>query len=157
MSLSTLCLECGLCCDGTLFRQVRLTPEEQVRVGALKIATGKKRGADVMWLPCGKLEGKCCTVYEARPGGCRRFVCALGRALEANEVSLDDARACVRDMHARLEVLRVALGAESSSLVLRRAREVMDGVAPVPDGVPEAFNAVEQLRYERFMPPPQPE
>lgn len=157
MSLSTLCLSCGLCCDGTLFRQVRITPEERARLVELRIGTGRKSGADVMLLPCGKLEGKCCSIYEARPGGCRRFVCDLGRRLESNELSFDEAMLHVRDMQDRLEALRGALGLETSSMILRTAREVMDGAAPVPDRVPEAFKRVEDLRYEVFMPPPQSE
>ncbi|MGV3619437.1 MAG: YkgJ family cysteine cluster protein [Archangium sp.] len=157
MSLSTLCLECGLCCDGTLFRQVAITPEERAALEELRVGTGRKRGRDVMLLPCGKLEGKCCSIYEARPGGCRRFVCALGKRLESNALSLDEARLHVRDMQERLEALRSALGLESSSMILRTAREVIDGAAPVPEGVPEAFKRVEDLRYEVFMPPPQPE
>ncbi|PZR04844.1 MAG: zinc/iron-chelating domain-containing protein [Archangium gephyra] len=157
MSLSTLCLSCGLCCDGTLFRQVAITPEERVRLEELRIGTGRKRGGDVMPLPCGKLVGTCCSIYEARPGGCRRFVCALGRRLQGNELSLHEAQLHVRDMHERLEVLRQALGLESSSMILRTAREAIDGAAPVPDGVTEAFKRVEDLRYEVFMPPPQPE
>lgn len=155
MSLSELCLSCGLCCDGTLFRQVRITPDEKARLVELRIGTGRKSGSDVMLLPCGKLEGKCCSVYEARPGGCRRFVCALGKRLESNELSFDEAQLHVRDMQERLEVLRVALGLESSSMILRTAREAMDGVAPVRDGVLEAFKRAEDLRYEVFMPPPQ--
>lgn len=143
-----LCLECGLCCDGTLFRQVRIS----VRLVTLGIGVGTKSRADVMWLPCGKLNGRCCSIYEARPGGCRRFVCALGTKLERREVSFDEAMVRVRDMQARLEVLRKALGVEPGALVLRAAREAIDGVAPVRD---EAFKRVEDLRYEVFMPPPQ--
>ena len=67
MSLSALCLECGLCCDGTLFRQVKISPAERDELVALGIGVGQKSKHDVMWLPCGKLDGKCCTIYEARP------------------------------------------------------------------------------------------
>ena len=75
MSLSALCLECGLCCDGTLFRHVAISLAERAELVSLGIGVGEKKQHEVMWLPCGKLEGKCCSIYEARPGGCRRFVC----------------------------------------------------------------------------------
>jgi hypothetical protein len=153
MSLSELCLDCGLCCDGTLFSHVKVTAAEREALVGLGIGTGHKRGHAVMWLPCGKLEGKCCTVYAARPGGCRAFVCALGAKLTRKEVSLDDAKAQVREMLARLAALREVLGG-GDALVLRRAREAMDGAAPLRDGVAEAFGRVEELRYSVFMPPP---
>lgn len=153
MSLSELCLDCGLCCDGTLFRQVTVTAAEREALASLGIGVGRKRDRDVMWLPCGKLNGKCCTIYEARPGGCRAFVCALGARLTRNEVSLDDAKAQVREMLARLAALREVLGG-GDVLVLRRAREALDGAAPLADGVAEAFQRVEELRYSVFMPPP---
>jgi len=119
----------------------------------LGIGVGTKRGAPVMWLPCGKLAGKCCTIYEARPGGCRAFVCALGTKLNRKEISLDDAKAHVREMLARIAALRAVLGGDDQ-LVLRRAREAMDGAAPLAEGVAEAFQRVEDLRYSVFMPPP---
>lgn len=153
MSLSELCLDCGLCCDGTLFRQVKITESERAALITLGIGVGAKKGAPVMPLPCGKLNGKCCTIYEARPGGCRAFVCALGTKLTRKEVTLDEAKAHVREMQARLAVLREVLGG-GDALVLRRAREAMDGAAPLADGVAEAFQRVEDLRYSVFMPPP---
>lgn len=153
MSLSELCLDCGLCCDGTLFRQVTVTPAERDTLVTLGIGVARKSGRDVMPLPCGKLNGRCCTIYEARPGGCRAFVCALGTKLVKHEVSLDDAKAQVREMSARLAALREALGGDDQ-LVLRRAREAMDGAAPLREGVAEAFQRVEALRYSVFMPPP---
>ena len=33
-SLSTLCLACGMCCDGNLFTQVPLVADEPVRLRA---------------------------------------------------------------------------------------------------------------------------
>lgn len=153
MSLSELCLDCGLCCDGTLFRQVKVTPGERDALVTLGISVGEKRGNPAMWLPCGKLNGKCCTIYEARPGGCRAFVCALGAKLTRQEISLDEAKAQVREMLARIAALREALGGDDQ-LVLRRAREAIDGAAPLADGVAEAFKRVEDLRYSVFMPPP---
>ncbi len=153
MSLSELCMNCGLCCDGTLFRQVKVTAAERDALVTLGIGVGTMSGAPVMWLPCGKLNGKCCTMYESRPGGCRAFVCALGARLTRKEISLDDAKAHVREMLERIAELKRVLGGDDQ-LVLRRAREAIDGAAPVAEGVVEAFKRVEDLRYSVFMPPP---
>ena len=86
MSLEALCLECGLCCDGTLFTHVALTEEEQ------KLGLG-----DVLRQPCPALASDHkCGVYAKRPKGCARFVCMLGRALEDKEVGLEEAVGIVR-------------------------------------------------------------
>jgi hypothetical protein len=155
MSLSTLCLECGLCCDGTLFLQVKISVAERQALVQLGIGVGEKSKHPVMWLPCGKLEGKCCSVYEARPGGCRRFVCALGKRLEAKELSLDDARAQVVEMQARIAVLRSVLPAPDGEPVLRHARSCIDSTtSQVSEEQLAAFKRVEELRYGVFMPPP---
>ncbi len=155
MSLSTLCLDCGLCCDGTLFRHVAITSVEREALVQLGIGVGEKRGRLMMWLPCGKLEGQCCSVYEARPGGCRRFVCALGKRLEAKEISLDDARAHVREMQGHLAALREVLPPPDGEPVLRHARTCIDSTTTrVTEAQLEAFKRAEALRYGVFMPPP---
>lgn len=156
VSLSSLCLECGLCCDGTLFRHVEISSPEREALVPLGIGVGIKKRHDVMWLPCGKLNGKCCTIYEARPGGCRRFVCALGTRLEKKELTYDEALAHVRDMQERLEALRQVLPPTAGAPVLRHARETIDSTTAVVSEVQlAAFKRVEALRYEIFMPPPQ--
>ena len=144
-----------MCCDGTLFSHVKISGAEREELVKLGIGVGEKRRAPVMWLPCGKLEGKCCSIYEARPGGCRRFVCSLGKRLVANEVSLAAAREQVVEMQARIEVLRVAFRPPAGEPVLRYARSCIDSTTTRVTGEQlKAFQAVEELRYAVFMPPP---
>lgn len=154
-ALSQLCLDCGLCCDGTLFRYVAISGSEREELVRLGIGVGENRKGDVMWLPCGKLEGKCCSIYEARPGGCRRFVCALGKRLEAKEVCLEDARAEVVKMQASLSKLKSVLP-PGDEPVLRQARAHIDSTTSLVTGAQlEAFKEVEDQRYAVFMPPPE--
>ena len=153
MTLSDLCLSCGLCCDGTLFRHVEISAPERERLVQLGIGVGTRRKHDVMWLPCGKLDGARCTIYEQRPGGCQRFVCALGRRLTAKEVAYDGALAQVREMQSALRALSEVLP-PGEGPVLRRARELIDAPRPVSDELLSAFRRVEALRYSVFMPPP---
>ena len=155
MSLSSLCLECGLCCDGTLFRHVGVTPAEREQLVPLGIGVGTKRRRDVMWLPCGKLDGKCCTIYEARPGGCRRFVCHLGKRLEAKELPYDEALGHVREIQARVAELAALIHPPPGEPVLRHARACIDSTTTkVTQEQLDAFARVEALRYGVFMPPP---
>lgn len=156
MSLSELCLDCGLCCDGTLFRHVRISSAERQQLEVLGIATGQKKQQDVMWLPCGKLEGKCCSIYEQRPGGCQRFVCALGQRLEHKEIDFADAKRLVEEMQARLAFLQSVFSSPNGEPVLRYARACIDATdKQVSVEQLEAFHRVEELRYTVFMPPPE--
>ena len=143
-----------MCCDGTLFRFVKITGVERQELVKLGIGVGEKGGKVVMWLPCGKLEGKCCSVYGQRPTGCRAFVCALGTRLVAKEVTQDEARAHVVEMQQRLAALAAVLPPGEGPL-LRRAREHIDSTtAQVTQAQLEAFQRVEDQRYTIFMPPP---
>ncbi|MDP2270399.1 MAG: YkgJ family cysteine cluster protein [Archangium sp.] len=154
LALSQLCLDCGLCCDGTLFRYVAINGSEREELVRLGIGVGENRKGEVMWLPCGKLAGKCCTIYEARPGGCRRFICSLGKRLEAKEVSLEEAKAQVVEMQAKIATLK-ALLPPSDEPVLRQARAHIDSTtSQVNEAQLKAFQAVEDQRYAVFMPPP---
>lgn len=152
--LSALCLRCGLCCDGTLFRHVEISTAERERLIELGLPVAKNRKRDVMQLPCGRLDGMCCTIYEQRPGGCARFVCALGRKLVAKEVTPEAAQAVVDDMHARLAALSAQFPEAGGKTVLRFARQaISEPTARVTEPQLEAFKSVEALRYEAFVPP----
>lgn len=106
MSLSALCQQCGLCCDGTLFARVPVTPSEAERLGILGIRTGTREdGSPVLPQRCGALKGRCCTAYEARPQTCRHYVCQLGTALQEGEVDFEEATAVVRGAHERMMAL----------------------------------------------------
>ena len=67
--LSALCVECGLCCDGSLFRFLPVEPGDVERHRALGLPVVTQSGRLAMPLPCAKLEAKCCTVYAQRPPG----------------------------------------------------------------------------------------
>ena len=106
--LSALCVECGLCCDGSLFRFLPVEPEDAPKHHALSLPVVTQSGRLAMPLPCAKLEARCCSVYRERPPGCRAFVCRLGRQLEEGEVGLPAALGVVREAQRLIEALRVA-------------------------------------------------
>ena len=103
MSLTTLCLHCGLCCDGTLFTHVSLRRSEAAPLKALGLPVREREdGSPVLPQRCAALEGRSCTAYAQRPEGCRRYQCHLATALSEGEVSLDEALAVVDGAHALL-------------------------------------------------------
>ncbi len=124
--LSALCVECGLCCDGSLFRFLPVEPVEVETYRSLNLPVVTQSGRLAMRLPCSKLEARCCTVYADRPSGCRTFVCHLGRRLELGDVSFDDALEIVREAQRRIEVLRTAMPGPEP-VVQRATREAAVG------------------------------
>ncbi len=122
-------MECGLCCDGSLFRFLPVEPADAERHSALGLPVVTQSGRLAMPLPCAKLKARCCTVYAARPPGCRGFVCHLGRRLEQGAVPFAQALALVREAQRRLDTLRAAWpGAEP---VLQRTSALAHaGAAP---------------------------
>lgn len=89
---SELCVQCGICCDGTLFSRVPLTPTEAAALNANGVEV-KQRNNGPWSLPlgCQGLAGTRCTVYDIRPGSCRAFKCSLLQRVEAGELDVAQA------------------------------------------------------------------
>ncbi|MET0404380.1 MAG: YkgJ family cysteine cluster protein [Cystobacter sp.] len=125
MSSSDLCRRCGLCCDGNLFSHV---PLERAEVDA-----ARRQGLVVLELPgqgpalrqgCAALHDRQCSVYDARPLGCRRYGCQLLAALEQKALPLEDALAVVEQAHSLLAEVERELepDPDPAASVLERAR-----------------------------------
>lgn len=108
--MSTLCLSCGLCCDGTIFDVVPLTERERVVVTRLGLPIIERASGPAMPQPCEALDGLACQVYASRPAPCRAFHCALYDAVGADEVDLSEALAVIREAHGRLAELARRIG-----------------------------------------------
>ena len=91
----SLCVSCGLCCDGTLFNRAKTSFEEapRVRSHGLEVYPDETHFA----LPCPRLDGTACTIYADRFRVCRTFRCKLLRGVDAGEISLDRATALVAE------------------------------------------------------------
>lgn len=115
----SLCLACGLCCDGTLFDRVPLVEAELPQLASvLQVAPGAHHARQ----PCPALDGMHCRVYEARPLTCRRFRCLLLEAHEADEVSLAGAVEIVASTRALRAKVAEALGVPDGGTVVEAAR-----------------------------------
>ena len=94
-STTSLCLDCGLCCDGTMHSTVALEHgddrEVLLRTGFhLLLFEAEARFEQ----PCHAFHEQC-TIYDDRPTLCRSYRCALLRQVDSGEVSDADARALV--------------------------------------------------------------
>lgn len=89
----SLCISCGICCNGTLFGKVPLVSGDDIQLlqkGGIKILLkGEKRS---FALGCSAYKNSCCQIYDARPQSCIKFRCDLLKAFESGEISWSDSR-----------------------------------------------------------------
>lgn len=85
--MTKLCLNCNLCCNGSIFARVPVTEEEQARLPD-DLGVFHRNGNLRMRLPCSRLgEDGACTCYELRPDVCRSYNCKLANRVAANEIA----------------------------------------------------------------------
>jgi Fe-S-cluster containining protein len=73
-----------------------LLPREEAKAAKALGLTVEDRGKSVFLLPCPRLSGTRCSVYDRRPSPCRRYRCQLLRHLDAGEIEIEDAVGKVR-------------------------------------------------------------
>jgi Fe-S-cluster containining protein len=81
---NSLCLECGLCCNGVIFADVQLqSGDNAARLRALGLAFAK---TPKFHQPCTAFAGCKCNIYSERPSYCREFECLLLKHVKAGEI-----------------------------------------------------------------------
>lgn len=91
-NVDKLCPNCGLCCDSTLFADVKLRPKDDAkRLSQLGLLTRKAGGTFVFFQPCSCFDGKYCKIYCSRPAQCRAFECGLLKKVDGGEMDVDTA------------------------------------------------------------------
>lgn len=146
-----LCLHCGLCCDGTLFRAVELqSGDNSVRLKELGLPIRAVRhirgqvpqspsvGSAATGLsfpqPCSALGAGCrCRIYPDRPMYCRQFECHLFQQVRQRRETTVEALRLIRSARrraARVRRLLAELGDddvnEPLGLRFRRMRKQME-------------------------------
>lgn len=129
-SIGSLCISCGLCCDGTLFDEVPLSPSE----GASALWSGLyDEDREAMSPPCTWHDGHLCTVYEDRPAACRSFECLLILRIRRGEVSWDEAREAITAMKSLAAQLSPKLGRLSDGHgIFRRVQDTAGALITSP-------------------------
>ena len=144
-----LCLACGLCCNGVLFADVKLQPEDNARrLRSLGLAVQFKNsptGPLKFAQPCVAFKGCQCAVYADRPAHCRAFECVLLKSTKAGRTSPAEALRIIRIAQQRADKVRallrqlgdadeqVPLGARFRKMTRRLERGGFD------DGAADAF------------------
>lgn len=106
---SALCLECGLCCDGTVFRHTELGADEAATARALGvtlITIGEAGPNSYPAIPQGCplfRDGGCSSYGRWRPKACGDYACRLLTGYVAGTRTLADCRDVVRAVRAAVE------------------------------------------------------
>lgn len=134
----SLCLACGLCCDGSLFDNVQFGAEEDAgRLVAQGLPVKRSRAkapTRFVCQPCPALQKDCrCRVYSDRPRQCRSFECGVYKDFLSGRLDFKRALRWVaqaRRMSSKARVLLRRLGEEDEGLSLskrfRRVRRWVD-------------------------------
>ena len=110
--IEKLCLNCGLCCDGTLFADVELCPgDNPARLKNLGLSLAKKGKSKIAFAqPCSCFDGKLCRIYPDRPKRCGLFECGLLKRVEADKLTVGAALKKISDARRQAEKVRELLG-----------------------------------------------
>ena len=114
--LSSICVQCGMCCDGTLFNRANIVDTDDEQAAAnLGLTIVKNEAQKPFFLqPCPHFK-TCCTVYnENRPKVCISFFCAPLRKVQKSLISFEAAQGIIENaLNMRTEVLNLAANIEA--------------------------------------------
>ena len=108
----TLCTNCGLCCDGTLFADVELVGQAEVaRLESMGLAIeNEDRNTGLLSQPCAALRGTRCAIYAHRPKCCRVFECHLLQNAQSGAVTVERGLEQIKDAREQIRQVRAMLG-----------------------------------------------
>lgn len=109
---SNLCLECGLCCDGTLFSNITVVADERAYVESLGLQVAED---PVVGLaapqPCSAFVDGCCALYQVgRPATCGDYQCSIVRGFTGGTANLDDCLSVIRLVRSLAREAEVEMG-----------------------------------------------
>lgn len=114
---SDLCKHCGFCCDGTVFNQGDLRPEDLACASQYGILPDPSREHPTFPQPCRLFDGATCTIYATRFAACRSFRCKMLDRFGAGEIDMTQGLATIATARAMIS----AVGPEARTFRERRA------------------------------------
>lgn len=138
----TLCLQCGLCCNGVLFADVRPEPGDKSPLFA-----GRSRVNQ----PCPAFDsGTCaCAIYTERPARCRKFECRQLLGVRAGSITTDAALKRIRTtrkLAAKVEKLLADLNHNDTRLSLSRRFRRCQRAAEAGGFTPDQLDTLADLQ-----------
>jgi uncharacterized protein len=90
--IAQLCPQCGLCCNGVLFADVRLQKGDDARrLAKLGLSLRQKGSQPAFPQPCAGFDGALCRIYAVRPQYCRTFECGLLKRVQIHKAGVETA------------------------------------------------------------------
>ena len=112
---SQLCRACGMCCNGVIFANLALQPDDDVtRLRSLGVPVSAPRSVSHpphLAQPCAAFEGCSCRIYADRPHYCRQFECVLLQSVKAGRMESAAALRIIHTGHQRADRVRRLLRA----------------------------------------------
>ena len=129
---SDLCLQCGACCDGTLFDRARLGDDQFDLAASLGMETARDpEGSGGFVQPCPRFRGGCCSIYDQpKPRICGDYQCGLLRAYLAGDENLDRCLASINLVRSLAHELEVAMGIAAGTFTMGALTEHLAAVCP---------------------------
>lgn len=121
-----LCLACGMCCRGDLYRNAGLHPDELPAARSLRLPIIQDEAAGPAFaLPCPKLDGNACTIYddERKPNVCSSFECKLLKRYLGGEIDLERSLERVREARSLIDRLREEIGRDADAPIWTQLTE----------------------------------
>jgi hypothetical protein len=106
---NNICIECGLCCDGSMFMHVKIDKsDDPTLLKQLGVESVEVRDKPFFLQPCIWQEGKLCRLYndKRRFKVCKAFKCRLLRQYLSGEISYPSALAVIREILIRRQSVK---------------------------------------------------
>ena len=109
--MKQLCTDCGFCCSGVLFVDVRIQGKKECdRVSKCGAELEQHDAHIYLTQPCVCLdETNHCRIYEQRPEMCAAFECGVLKRLVSGEWSYPKCQATIQEAHGYVDALTSTL------------------------------------------------
>jgi uncharacterized protein len=88
---TSICIGCGLCCNGILHNHVDVDPDDESAVVAAGLPILREGSKRVFRQPCPKFSCGACSVYADRPAVCRTYRCKLLKNVDEGHLTIEEA------------------------------------------------------------------
>jgi Fe-S-cluster containining protein len=124
--VTSICVGCGMCCDGTMYRTVDVGQDDSIEIltSAGFVFTSRPEGRTSFLQPCCAFGAGSCAVYDSRPAVCRGYRCLLLRRYESAETTYEEAKSLI----SRTIALRDRVRAGLTSYVRPETSESLDKI-----------------------------
>ena len=92
-----LCMDCGLCCDGTLFKTFPVEQDKIYLFEGVNVNTDPTQ--QIVTQKCQHLDScNLCNIYNSRPKICKQFSCGITEEVNDNKITISDAKILIKQL-----------------------------------------------------------